>query len=332
MMKEIRWGIIGCGDVTEVKSGPAFQQIKGSKLVAVMRRDAAKAADYAKRHKVGKWYSNADELINDPDVNAIYIATPPDAHAFYTLRALQARKPVYVEKPMALNTAQAQQMVEASRKYKLPVYVAYYRRALSDFLKVKELIESGQIGEVSQINLQLHLPPRPEDYNKESLPWRVLSEKAGGGYFYDLASHQLDYLHFLFGKAEVIHSKTENRCGLYAAEDYVKAELHYPKGIALKGSWNFCSKEEEQIDRIEIIGNRGSIRFSTFDSTPIELKTAQGERMLNFDKPTHIQKQLIEQVVNALQGEKECVSTAETAFETNRLMEQIIAGQTSDSN
>jgi len=331
-MKEIRWGIIGCGDVTEVKSGPAFQQIKGSKLVAVMRRDAAKAANYAKRHQVERWYSDADELINDPEVNAIYIATPPDAHAYYTLRALEAGKPVYVEKPMAIDTAQAQQMLEASRKYKLPVYVAYYRRALSGFLKVKELIENGQIGEVSQINLQLHLPPRAEDYNKESLPWRVLSEKAGGGYFYDLASHQLDYLHFLFGKAEMIHSKTENRCGLYVVEDFVEAELNYPGDITFKGSWNFCCKEEEQIDQIEIIGNKGRLRFSAYEFTPIELIQKNKKQSFTFEKPRHVQKQLIEQVAGALQGQKECASTAETALETNRLMEQVISGQTSVSN
>ncbi|MFH1000128.1 MAG: Gfo/Idh/MocA family oxidoreductase, partial [Bacteroidota bacterium] len=101
-MKEIKWGILGCGNVTEVKSGPAFQQIKGSEIVAVMRRDAAKAADYALRHGVNIWYSNAEELIADEKVNAVYIATPPDTHAFYTLKALEAGKTVYVEKPMAI--------------------------------------------------------------------------------------------------------------------------------------------------------------------------------------------------------------------------------------
>ena len=99
-MQQINWGIIGCGDVTELKSGPAFNKVSNSSLVAVMRRDAAKAEDYAKRHGVPKWYSNAEALIKDPDVNAIYIATPPSSHLEYAMAAMNAGKPVYVEKPM----------------------------------------------------------------------------------------------------------------------------------------------------------------------------------------------------------------------------------------
>ncbi len=112
-MKKINWGIIGCGDVTEVKSGPAFNKVKNSALVAVMRRDAAKAEDYAKRHNVPKWYTDANSLINDPDINAIYVATPPSSHEAYSIAALQAGKPVYVEKPMSMNAAEAENMMKA---------------------------------------------------------------------------------------------------------------------------------------------------------------------------------------------------------------------------
>src|SRR5882757_10269989 len=102
----IRWGIIGCGDVTEVKSGPALQRATGSALVAVMRRDRAKAEDYARRHGVARAYDDAAALIADPDVDAVYVATPPSSHAAYTLAAARAGKPVYVEKPMALSHAE----------------------------------------------------------------------------------------------------------------------------------------------------------------------------------------------------------------------------------
>src|SRR6187551_1308715 len=102
-MEKINWGIIGCGDVSEVKSGPAFNKVNNSSLVAVMRRDGAKAKDYAHRHQVPKWYDDASLLINDPDVNAIYIATPPSSHEEYTIAAIDAGKPVYVEKPMTMN-------------------------------------------------------------------------------------------------------------------------------------------------------------------------------------------------------------------------------------
>lgn len=323
-MKEIRWGFIGCGSVAEQKSGPAFQQIKGSKIVAVMCRNAEKAADYAQRHGIEKWYNKVDDLIQDKEINAVYIATPPDSHAYYTLKALEAGKAVYVEKPMALNYSEAKKMLEASEKYQLPVFVAYYRRALSGFLKVKELIDSNSIGEIEKINLELHLPAREEDFDADNLPWRVLPEKSGGGYFFDLASHQLDWLDFVFGKAELISSKVENRCRLYAAEDFVEAELQYPNNINFKGSWIFCVPKQEQLDRIEIWGNKGKIRFSTFEFEPIVLENENGIQTFPFEKPIHVQKQLIRQVVEQLQGKRPCVSTAETAITTNLLMEKIV--------
>ena len=323
-MKEIRWGFIGCGSVAEQKSGPAFQQIKGSKIVAVMCRNAENAADYAQRHGIEKWYSQVDDLIQDEEINAVYIATPPDSHASYTLKALEAGKAVYVEKPMALNYSEAKKMLEASEKYQLPVFVAYYRRALSGFLKVKELIDSNSIGEIEKINLELHLPAREEDFDADNLPWRVLPEKSGGGYFFDLASHQLDWLDFVFGKAELISSKVENRCRLYAAEDFVEAELQYPNNIHFKGSWIFCVPKQEQLDRIEISGTKGKIRFSSFEFEPIVLENENGIQTFPFEKPIHVQKQLIRQVVEQLQGKRPCVSTAKTAIATNLLMEKII--------
>ncbi len=323
-MKQIKWGIIGCGNVTEAKSGPAFQQIEGSSIEAVMRRDAKKAADYARRHGIKKWYSDANELINDPEVNAVYIATPPDSHAFYTLKTLEAGKAVYVEKPMALNYANALKMHNASKKYNIPIFVAYYRRALSGFLNIKELIENDAVGEITEINLKLHLAARHEDYNVNDLPWRVIPEKSGGGYFFDLASHQLDWLDFVFGKAELISSKVENQCRLYDAEDFVHAKLRYQNKINFSGSWNFCVDKENEIDLIEIIGNKGKISFSTFEFKPIILETERETKTFTFEKPVHVQKQLIQQVVENLQGKGLCVSTSETALAASKIMEEIV--------
>ena len=115
-MDHVNWGIIGCGNVTEKKSGPAFNKIEGSRLVAVMRRDASKAEDYARRHGVPKFYSDATLLINDPDVNAVYIATPPDTHAKYAIETMRAGKPAYVEKPMARTIAECEEMIRVSEE------------------------------------------------------------------------------------------------------------------------------------------------------------------------------------------------------------------------
>src|SRR5262245_6562735 len=182
-MKTIRWGIIGCGDVTEVKSGPGFQKAEGSSLVAVMRRNGNLARDYAQRHGVPKWYDEAEALIHDPEVDAIYVATPPYAHKEYTLLSAKAGKPVYVEKTMAMNYEECQVMIEACQVAGVPLLVAYYRRALARFLKIKMLIEEGAIGEVQTVHIALYKPLPPAEAIKGA--WRFQPEIGGGGEFVD---------------------------------------------------------------------------------------------------------------------------------------------------
>ena len=126
--KEIRWGFIGCGEVTEKKSGPAFNQVPGSRIQAVMSRSKEKACSYAERHSIPRWYTDAQQLINDPDVNAVYIATPPSSHATYAIMAMKAGKPVYVEKPLASSYIDCQRINRISEQTRVPCFVAYYRR------------------------------------------------------------------------------------------------------------------------------------------------------------------------------------------------------------
>ena len=150
-MKEIKWGFIGCGEVTEKKSGPAFNEVAGSKVVAVMSRSEDKARSYAERHHIRKWYTDAQELIDDPDVNAVYIATPPSSHATFAIMSMKAGKPVYVEKPLAASYNECIRINRVSEQTGVPCFVAYYRRYLPYFQKVKEIIQSGGIGEVNHV-------------------------------------------------------------------------------------------------------------------------------------------------------------------------------------
>lgn len=320
--KKIRWGIIGCGDVTEVKSGPALQKVEGSELVAVMRRSADKARDYAERHGVPHWYSDADELIADPRVNAIYIATPPDSHADYTQRAAHAKKPVYVEKPMARSYGECQAMVAACQEAGVPLFVAYYRRAMPYFLKVKELLDGGAIGTVHSVHIALH--QRPMAVDPQTPPWRIVREISGGGLFFDLASHQLDLLDFLLGPIAKAQGVTANRAGLYAAEDTVSASFAFAAGPTGSGSWSFASNESR--DTIEIFGAEGHIAFSTYQFTPIALENNQGQQRFKIDPPDHVQQPLIQTVVAALLGAGACPSSGESGARTSYIMDQIIYG------
>lgn len=320
-MRQIKWGIIGCGDVTEKKSGPAFNKVEGSQLVAVMRRDAEKAEDYAKRHKVPRWYTDAQELINDEEVNAIYIATPPSSHAQYAIAAMQAGKPVYVEKPMASTYAECAEMLEVSQATGVPIYVAYYRRTLPGFLKVKSLIESGAIGNPLFVNIRLCRPANEEE--KANAAWRTQPEISGGGIFHDLASHQLDYLDFLFGPIVEVNGSAVNRGGYYAADDTVVAAFKHQNGVVGSGAWSFVTNLDGRKDSMEIIGTDGRLEFSSFGHTPIHLFKDGKEELIDYEVPENIQLYLIEQVVKELQGAGECVSTGLSAASTSLVLELI---------
>src|SRR5690625_2024548 len=181
-METLRWGIIGVGAVTEAKSGPGFQQAERSSLVAVMRRDGGKAADYARRHGVPRWYDDADALIHDDEVDAVYIATPPDSHRDYTVRVLEAGKPVYVEKPMARTTAECEEMTAAATRAGLPLFVAYYRRAMPRFGTVKQLLDDGAIGSVRAVTVHQSKPIVSDDDDSDAA-WRGRPVSRGGGHF-----------------------------------------------------------------------------------------------------------------------------------------------------
>ena len=321
----VKWGIIGCGDVTEVKSGPAFQKTEHSKLVAVMRRNAEKAADYARRHHVAKWYADADQLINDPEVNAIYVATPPGTHADYAIRAMRAGKPVYVEKPMATSFAECLQMLNVSKETGMPLNVAYYRRTLPAYLKVKQLIDEGILGKVLTVSVTLHKAAEERDQNHKTVQnWRVDPKIAGGGLFYDLASHQLDFLDFLFGPITETKGFAYNQAGLYPAEDTVSAVFSFENGVAGTGNWCFVVDKSVEQDQIKISGTKGSINFPCFIHGELELTTAAGTERFNFQNPENISYNLIKNVVLSLKGEENCVSTGESAARTNAVLESIV--------
>ncbi|WP_266202940.1 Gfo/Idh/MocA family protein [Pontibacter kalidii] len=322
-MKKVRWGIIGCGDVTEVKSGPAFNKIENSELVAVMRRDGAKARDYAERHGVPKWYDKAEDLIHDAEVDAVYIATPPDSHAAYTLQVAAAGKPVYVEKPMALNHAQCQEMIAACEQAQVPLFVAFYRRSQAPFLKVKELLERQAIGEVRFVNIKLYQPLQPHLY-QENPPWRVKPEISGGGLFHDLAPHQLDILDFMLGPIVSASGQAINQAALYEAEDLVTAQLRFENGVLGSGVWCFSVAEQQRADRIEIIGSAGRISFPAFAREPILLETAAGTDEFLLPLPQHVQQPFIQSIVEELTGKGKCPGSAASAARTSWVMDQIV--------
>lgn len=297
-MDKISWGIIGCGDVTEVKSGPAFNKVSNSQLVAVMRRNAEKVKDYAFRHNVPKWYTDATELINDPDVNAIYIATPPSTHEQYTLAALQAGKPVYVEKPMSLNAASAGRMANAAKQRNIKLSVAHYRRAQPIFKKINQLLQEKIIGDLRFVKSDLYKRSlTKEELEVPKAAWRVDPAIAGGGLFHDLSPHQLDLMLYFFGDPVHASGIATNQGGSYIADDLVAGNILFKNGVVFNGVWCFNVSEEDEKDQCEIFGSNGKICFSFFEHRPLTV-TVNGEtKNFSFEGLQHVQQPMIEKVV-----------------------------------
>ena len=320
----VSWGIIGCGDVCEVKSGPAFSKVSNSRLTAVMRRDAVKAEDFARRHGVPRFYANATDLINDPEVNAIYIATPPSSHEEYTEQALKAGKPVYVEKPVTLNSASCERMIDFSKKYNNKVSVAHYRRGLSLFREVKSLVQSEVIGNVRLIKLTVLQPPKSKIILQTEDQWRIKPEFSGGGLFHDLSPHQLDILYWIFGEPQEVFGKSFNQSKKYNAPDVTMLEAVYSDEVCLQGVWAFNVAESATEDTCEIIGENGKLRFSFFKKSIIEIVTNSGIETCEFEYPENIQEPMIDAVVKYFRGEGENPCSLDEALITMRMMDQTI--------
>ena len=276
------------------------------------------------RHGISTWYDNASELINDPQ-SAVYVATPPGSHAKYAIQAMNAGKSVYIEKPLAACYAVCVEIQRVSEATGMPCFVAYYRRTLPYFARVKQLIEEGNLGTLSTVQIRFAIPPYATDYDKDNLPWRVKKELSGAGYFYDLASHQLDLLDWLFGEISDAYGYSENRGGLYDVEDTVVGSYAFKSGLLGSGSWSFIAPKDTRTDLIEVVGTRGKLTFSTFNFSPIRLETASGIQEFVEENPENIQFFLIQSIVEYLNGKGDLPpSTAQTAARANRVMDLIL--------
>ena len=321
-MEGINWGIIGCGDVTEVKSGPAFNKVPNSKLVAVMRRDATKAADYAKRHNVPKWYDDATQLINDPDVNAIYIATPPLQHEAYTLEALAAGKYVYVEKPMAVNASASQRMVDAVTKYNGKLSVAHYRRAQPMFSKVKELLNEKTIGDIRFVQLKMLQAINPVLIAQTETNWRMDPAISGGGLFHDLAPHQLDLMLYYFGSIQKASGFAIAQQKNTLVDDLVVGQLLFENGVLFNGTWCFSVPAHEQADCCEIYGSMGKISFPMFGHS-IQVTINGVMKEYKFDPLAHVQQPMIAKVVEYFLNNTPNPCTGEEGVLTMQLLDEF---------
>ena len=319
-MNKINWGIIGCGDVTELKSGPAFNKVKNSTLVAVMRRDGMKAKDYAQRHNVPKWYTDANQLINNPDINAIYVATPPSSHEEYTIAAIIAGKPVYVEKPMSVSYLSAKNMMLAAKENDIKLVVAHYRRAQPLFKKIKELVDEEVIGKTRTVNLQYYKKPlSKQELADPKVAWRLNPEISGGGLFNDLAPHQLDLMIYFFGEIKTSSIMQSSQVNY----DNVSGNILFKNDVEFNGSWRFNANQNDEKDTCEILGSKGKISFAVFEHREISVIINGKKEIFSFDKLAHVQQPMIEKVVGFFLDKGPNPCSAENGVEVMQLIEKF---------
>lgn len=321
-MKTINWGMIGCGSVTEVKSGPGLYKAAHSALHAVTSRGLEKARSFAARHNVPVVYESVEALLADPDIDAVYIATPPDSHKDLALAAARAGKHVCVEKPMALTFEECGPIITACADAGVRLYVAYYRRGMPRFVQIKKWIEEGAIGAVRTVRLVQHQPPADEDRSPETLPWRLQAAISGGGKFLDMGTHMLDMCDFLFGPIAEVRGMAANTGGLYTVEDTVAAVWRHEGGVQGVGSWCYVAGQGE--DKTVITGSKGRIEFEFFSDGPLVLITPDGRDEVRIPNPEHVHQPFFQSIVDELNGTGVCNGDVQGAARTSRVADDIL--------
>ncbi len=322
-MDKVRFGIIGCGDVTEVKSGPALQKAQGSELLIVMRRDGDKAADYARRHGVPAWTADYRQVLSHPGVNAVYVATPPESHAFYTQEAARAGKAVYVEKPMATTAREAREMIAACQRHGVPLFVAYYRRGQPKFLKARQLLQDGAIGQVMSFQYLFATPPLTPDPNR---PWLMDPSVSGGGLLYDMGCHMIDTVLILLGAPREVIGRSQNLGRRYPVNDVSSAVFVLENGV--QGTMQFSMHADAFMDRLLIFGSQGTLEMNIMNQAPLRLTKGETVQTLAFEQLAHVQQPYIQMVVNALLGKEDLSRSAPDGLRTQQILEAIDLGQT----
>lgn len=298
--KQINWAIIGCGDVTEIKSGPGLYKLDNSNLVGVYNRTFSKSKDYAMRHGVKKIYKTSKELFTDNDVDVVYIATPPNTHFEYAIKTLNVGKIPYIEKPMVTNLQDAIAIQTLAKQKNITPYVAFYRRGLEKFIKIKEIIDSGVIGNIRIVNVTQLMQIDKLEISRKTRPWRVIPEISGGGKFLDVGTHVLDCLIWFLGEFESFSGIVENIGGYYETDDTVLTTFKFKNGVIGTGNW--CFVADKHLSEVQIIGDRGNITYDGLSIKNFNLTVDNKTTEYKFEEPEHISMPYQNSINNELLG------------------------------
>ena len=320
MSKIIRWGFLGCGKVVRTKSGDAFRNVPNSTIEVIRRRNLDAAKESAEYFGAPYWCDRIEELLAS-EIDAVYIATPPGLHYEQAMACLNAGKAVYLEKPFARNYTEAKQLTEAFEEAGVPLYIGHYRRALPRFLKIREMLKSNIIGDVTDIDFYLNRIFSQKEADNSWLYNPVLS---GGGKYYDIAPHTVDIIQFLFGNITEVQGSARNLGVGCPLENVVEMTFVTEKGV--NGKARFCCVADEKSDRMHVTGTKGTMEFSVHGKTDVIVKDENGTILEQFDlpDPKAVEESMVQSVVEDLLGISKCESKAKDVLVTYKIIDEVL--------
>ncbi|OGU48384.1 MAG: hypothetical protein A2080_12340 [Ignavibacteria bacterium GWC2_36_12] len=295
-MEKLRWGLIGCGDISKKRIAPALKTLEQCELLAVARANHALAESFAKEFGANRWYKSWQDLIADEEIDAVYIATPVYLHAEQTIAAAKAGKHVLCEKPMALDAKDCESMIETCKKNNVILGVAYYRHFYPVIKRAKEIILSGEIGEPTVVEIQAF-----EWYDRkpgEPRYWLLEKEKSGGGPMMDFGCHRIEVLQHLFGNVKEMQSQLFNVHFKREVEDTAYVSLLFENHTHAIIRVTHAAYEAQ--DTLDIFGTKGSIHIPVLNGGTMIVKTEKSERTEHHPPHQNVHQPLIEDFTNAV--------------------------------
>jgi predicted dehydrogenase len=318
-MRKLRWGLVGTGDIAEKRVAPALAQASGSELLAVSRRQADRAEEFARRFGAPRWHARWEDLVHDPDVDAVYVATPVSLHAPIAVAAAEAGKHVLCEKPMALSVAECDRMIAAADAAGVKLGIAYYRHLYPIVLRMKALLADGVIGApvVAQVNAFERFDP-PADHPRA---WFLDPEVAGGGPMFDFGCHRLEVLLNLLGPVAGVEGVLTRAAFTRRVEDTGAAVLRFSTGCL--GTVTVTHAAVESQDTLHLFGTEGSIHVPKLNGAELRIVRGAGEVVESHPAPENLHQPLIEQFVHAVLNGGDPVVDGRLGREVNRLLGEI---------
>ncbi|MGH9846415.1 MAG: Gfo/Idh/MocA family protein [Blastocatellia bacterium] len=321
MMNKLRWGLIGCGDISRKRVAPALRDVAACELVGVNRAQAELAESFAREFGARRWYGDWRELLADPEIDAVYIATPVNLHCEQTVAAAEAGKHVLAEKPMAMNTAECDRMIAACRTNNVALGIAYYRHFYPVIARAKEILASGEIGEpvITQINAFDRFNPQPGDARY----WFVSKAQAGGGPMMDFGCHRIEVLINVLGPIRRTFGDVGSVLFDREVEDTAVALFEFENKA--RGVLSVTHAAMESQDTLDIFGSDGSIHIPVLNRGEMRVKTTGGERTESHPPYANIHQPLIEDFTRAVLESRDPAVGGVIGREVARIEEAIYA-------